>query len=277
MHGVEVGKRWRKNSKPYLYRFGKQDGVRITPTFYFVSKDGSSRQEVDLYYHRGQERLIRIGSAQDMEKRFVVLNSRLRNVPGTELGDTARYQYTYELTADERNQSSLADYMVRLVDQTSHQKNWVGRYDWMILPASIRTLIGPKEDIPSGVNVDRANAAIQRWYGEYSLPADVYAVPKGTDLESLARQNQLDEKASVFLKDGYIVVNFNIETLRDGNTEAPHLQYIYAPLMNQWQMEGFNKSPVDSNGRTWPLKDGDVVFYHADQSSRNDFQSQVPH
>lgn len=256
--------------------FGKQDGVRITPTFYFVSKDGSSREEVDLYYHRGQERLIRIGSAQDLEKRFVVLNSRLRNVPGTELGDTARYQYTYELTADERNQSSLADYMVKLVDQTSHQKTWVGRYDWMILPASIRTLIGPKTDIPSGVSVDRANAAIQRWYGEYSLPADVYAVPRGTNLESLARQNQLDEKASVFLKDGYIVVNFNIETLRDGNTEAPHLQYIYAPLMNQWQMEGFNNRPVDSRGRTWHLKDGDVVFYHADQSSRSDFQSQVP-
>ncbi|WDQ35267.1 DUF5704 domain-containing protein [Paenibacillus marchantiae] len=256
--------------------FGKQDGVRITPTFYFVSKDGSSRQEVDLYYHRGQERLIRIGSAQDLEKRFVVLNSRLRNVPGTELGDTARYQYTYELTADERNQSSLADYMVKLVDQISHQKTWVGRYDWMILPASIRTLIGPKTDIPSGVSVDRANAAIQRWYGEYSLPADVYVVPKGTNLESLARQNQLDEKASVFLKDGYIVVNFNIETLRDGNTEAPHLQYIYAPLMNQWKMEGFNNRPVDSQGRTWHLKDGDVVFYHADQSSRSDFQSQVP-
>ncbi|WP_223868812.1 hypothetical protein [Paenibacillus sp. UASWS1643] len=242
-----------------------------------MSKDGSSRQEVDLYYHRGQERLIRIGSAQDLEKRSVVLNSRLRNVPGTELGDTARYQYTYELTAEERSQRTLAEHMVRLVDQTSHQKTWVGRYDWMILSAPIRTLIGPKTDIPSGVNVDRANAAIQRWYGEYSLPADVYAVPKGTDLEPLARQNQLDEKSNVFLKNGYIVVNFNMESLRKGNTEVPHLQYIHAPLMNQWQMDGFNKTPTDSHGRTWPLKDGDIVFYHADQSSRNDFQSQVPH
>jgi hypothetical protein len=257
--------------------FGKQDGVRITPSFYFVSKDGSSRQEVDLYYHRGQERLIRIGSAEDVEKRFVVLNSRLRNVPGTELGDTARYQYNYELTAEEQSQTTLAEYMVRLVDQTSHQKTWVGRYNWMILSAPIRTLIGPKTNIPTAVNVDRANAAIQRWYGEYSLPADVYAVPKGTNLEPLARQNQLDEKASTFLKNGYIVVNFNLETVRNGNTEAPHLQYIHAPLMNQWQMEGFSNIPVDSQGKTWPVKDGDVVFYHADQSSRNDFQSQVPH
>lgn len=274
---VKTGYHFKFDLKTKGNMFGKQDGIRITPTFAFVSKDGSSRQEVDLYYHRGQERLIRIGSAQDLEKRFVVLNSRLRNVPGTELGDTARYQYTYELSTEERNQRTLAEHMVRLVDQTSHQKTWVGRYDWMILSAPIRTLIGPKTDIPSGVNVDRANAAIQRWYGEYSLPADVYAVPKGTDLEPLARQNQLDEKSNVFLKNGYIVVNFNMESLRNGNTEAPHLQYIHAPLMNQWQMEGFNKTPTDSQGRTWPLKDGDIVFYHADQSSRNDFQSQVPH
>ncbi|RPK20367.1 hypothetical protein EDO6_06358 [Paenibacillus xylanexedens] len=274
---VKTGYHFKFDLKTKGNMFGNQDGIRITPTFAFVSKDGSSRQEVDLYYHRGQERLIRIGSAQDLEKRSVVLNSRLRNVPGTELGDTARYQYTYELTAEERSQRTLAEHMVRLVDQTSHQKTWVGRYDWMILSAPIRTLIGPKTDIPSGVNVDRANAAIQRWYGEYSLPADVYAVPKGTDLEPLARQNQLDEKSNVFLKNGYIVVNFNMESLRNGNTEAPHLQYIHAPLMNQWQMDGFNKTPTDSHGRTWPLKDGDIVFYHADQSSRNDFQSQVPH
>lgn len=274
---VKTGYHFKFDLKTKGNMFGKQDGIRITPTFAFVSKDGSSRQEVDLYYHRGQERLIRIGSAQDLEKRFVVLNSRLRNVPGTELGDTARYQYTYGLTAEERSQRTLAEHMVRLVDQTSHQKTWVGRYDWMILSAPIRTLIGPKTEISSGVKVDRANAAIQRWYGEYSLPADVYAVPKGTDLEPLARQNQLDEKSKIFLKNGFIVVNFNMESLRNGNTEAPHLQYIHAPLMNQWQMEGFNKKPTDSQGRTWPLKDGDIVFYHADQSSRNDFQSQVPH
>lgn len=83
----------------------------------------------------------------------MVLNARLRNVPGTEMGDTARYRYTYELTKEEQSQGTLAEYMVRFVDQISHQKTWVGRYDWMILPSSIRTLIGPKTDIPQGVNL----------------------------------------------------------------------------------------------------------------------------
>ncbi|WP_272039974.1 DUF5704 domain-containing protein [Paenibacillus sp. JJ-100] len=275
---VKTGYHFKFDLKTKGNMFGKQDGIRVTPTFSFISNDGSSRQEVDLYYHRGQERLIRIGSPQDVEKRFVVLNSRLRNVPSIELSDTARYQYTYELSPNERNRLTLAEHMVQMANQTSRQKTEIGRYDWMILTAPIRTLIGPKTNIPASVNVDRANAAIQHWYGEYSLPADVYAVPKGTDLEPLARQNKLDEKSDTFLKNGYIVVNFNIESLRNGNTQTPHLQYIHAPLMNQWQLEGFNRPPAFiNNNRRWPLKDGDIVFYHADQSSRNDFQSQVPH
>lgn len=274
---VKTGYHFKFDVKTKGNMFGKQDGIRITPTFFYIPKDGTKRQEVDLYYHRGQQQLIRIGSAQDVEKRYVVLNARLRNVPGMELSDTARYQYTHEWTPEDRRLYTLEQAMVRFVTQTSHRQTWTGRYDWMILPSQIRTLIGPKTDLPSGVDLDRANAAIQRWYGEYRLPADVYAVPKGTNLERLARETLLDDKAPVFLQDGYIVVNFNLETLQNGNTLAPHLQYMHAPLMNQWKLEGFNGSLVDEQGIRWPTRDGDVVWYHADQSSRDDFQAQVPH
>lgn len=275
--GIKTGYHFKFDVKTKGNLFGKEDGVRITPTFYYIRQDGTSRQEVDLYYHRGQERFIRIGSGQDIEKRYVVLNARLRNVPDMELGDTARYQYTYEWTEEERKLFTEEQAMVHFVTRTSHLQTWAGRYSWMILPSKLRTLIGPKTGLPPGVNADRANAAIQRWYGEYSLPADVYAVPKGTDLERLAREDMLDDKAPVFLKYGYIAVNFNLETLRNGNTQAPHLQYIQAPLMNQWRLEGFDPNPPDLQGRRWPLKDGDVLLYHANQSSRGDFQSQVPH
>ncbi len=274
---VKTGYHFKFDVKTKGNMFGKQDGIRITPTFFYIPKDGTKRQEVDLYYHRGQQQLIRIGSAQDVEKRYVVLNARLRNVPGMELSDTARYQYTHEWTPEDRRLYTLEQAMVRFVTQTSHRQTWTGRYDWMILPSQIRTLIGPKTDLPSGVDLDRANAAIQRWYGEYSLPADVYAVPKGTNLERLARETLLDDKAPVFLQNGYIVVNFNLETLQNGNTLAPHLQYMHAPLMNQWKLEGFNGSPVDEQGIRWQTRDGDVVWYHADQSSRDDFQAQVSH
>ncbi|WP_235615979.1 hypothetical protein, partial [Brevibacillus reuszeri] len=73
------------------------------------------------------------------------------------------------------------------------------------------------------------------------------------------------------------IVNFNIESIRNGDLNNPHLQYINAPLMNQWQLEGYQRLVFDSFGNRFNLEDGDVVFYHADLSSRNDFSSQVPH
>lgn len=271
---VKTGYHFKFDLKTKGNMFGVQDGISITPSFYFVNQDGSGRQPVDLYYHSGNRKFIRIGSPQDTEKRYVILNERLRNVPQDELQDTASYLYN---RGGAPAGMSAAAYMKQYLEKISKSKTWVGRLDWMLLPFEIRTLIGPKSGLPAYVDTERANAAVQRWYGEYSLPADVYVVKKGTDLAAYGRTNRLDEKSSIFLKKGYIVVNFNIETIREGNTAKPHLQYIHGPLMNQWQLEGYSRTYNDPYGKRFSLMDGDVVFYHADQSSKGDFKSQVPH
>lgn len=271
---VKTGYHFKFDLKTKGNMFGVQDGISITPSFYFVHPDGSGRQPVDLYYHSGNRKFIRIGSPQDTEKRYVVLNERLRNVPQGELQDNASYLYN---RGGAPAGMSAAAYLRQYLEKTSKNKTWIGRLDWMLLPSEIRTLIGPKSGLPASVDTERANAATQRWYGEYSLPADVYVVKKGTDLAAYGRTNRLDEKSSVFLKKGYIVVNFNIETIREGNTAKPHLQYIHGPLMNQWQLEGYSRTYNDPYGKRFSLMDGDVIFYHADQSSKGDFRSQVPH
>lgn len=222
-----------------------------------MNKDGSGRQPVDLYYHSGDRKFIRIGSPQDTEKRYVILNERLRNVPQEELQDTASYLYNH---GGAPAGMSPAAYAKQYMEKISKSKTWVGRLDWMLLPSGIRTLIGPKSGLPTSVDGERANAAVQRWYGEYSLPADVYVVKKGTDLAAYGRSNRLDEKSSVFLKKGYIVVNFNIETIREGNTAKPHLQYIHAPLMNQWQLEGYSRTYTDPYGKRFTLLTGMSYF-----------------
>lgn len=271
---VKTGYHFKFDVKTKGNMFGVQDGISITPSFYFVNQDGSGRQPVDLYYHSGNRKFIRIGSPQDTEKRYVILNDRLRNVPQDELQDTASYLYN---RGGAPAGMSAAAYMKQYLEKISKSKTWVGRLDWMLLPFEIRTLIGPKSGMPASVDTKRANAAVQRWYGEYSLPADVYVVKKGTDLAAYGRTNRLDEKSSIFLKKGYIVVNFNIETIREGNTAQPHLQYIHGPLMNQWELEGYSRTYNDPYGKRFSLMDGDVIFYHADQSSKGDFKSQVPH
>ncbi|WP_082423289.1 DUF5704 domain-containing protein [Paenibacillus dakarensis] len=271
---VKTGYHFKFDLKTKGNMFGDSDGISITPSFYFVNKDGTGRQPVDLYYHSGSRNFIRIGSPQDQEKRYVILNERLRNVPQSELQDTASYLYNH---GGAPSGSSSQAFVKQYIGKITKNKTWVGRYDWMLLPSGVRTLIGPKSGIPAAVDKERVNAAVQRWYGEYSIPSDVYVVKKGTDLAAYSRVNGLDEKSNVFLKKGYIVVNFNIETIRAGNLRQPHLQYIHAPLMNQWRLEGYGDSYTNPYGHRFVLQDGDTVFYHADQSSKSDFTSQVPH
>ncbi|MGG1876762.1 DUF5704 domain-containing protein [Paenibacillus cisolokensis] len=271
---VKTGYHFKFDLKTKGNMFGPRDAISITPSFYFVNKDGTGRQPVDLYYHSGKQYFIRVGSPQDTEKRYVILNERLRNVPQQELQDTAAYIYQ---TGGAPSGMSGTAYARQYIEKLSKSKTWVGRYDWLLLPPEVRTLLGPKTNLPASVNPLRANASIQHWYGEYSIPADVYVVPKGMNVAEYGRTNRLDEKADIFLRNGYIIVNFNIETIREGNTSQPHLQYIHAPLMNQWRLEGYGSTYTDPYGNTFPLRDGDVVFYHGDQSSRGDFRSQVPH
>ncbi|WP_328801885.1 DUF5704 domain-containing protein [Paenibacillus sp. LX16] len=274
---VKTGYHFKFDLKTKGNMFSAKDGIRITPSFYWVSKDGRQREEVDLYTHAGSRKFIRLGSAEDREKRYVILNERLRNVPMEEMQDAAAYQYKHELSEAQQSQLTLERYVSLYAHRIARSKSWIGRYDWLVLPAAVRTLIGPKTDLPNGVNVDRANASIQRWYGEYSLPADVYAVTKDTDLREVSRRQELNEHTDIFKKTGFIVVRFNVESLRQGDAEHPHLQYINGPLLNQWQLEGYRREIKDPYGHIFHLQDGDVVFYHADQSSRDDFSSFVPH
>ncbi|MEK4364038.1 DUF5704 domain-containing protein [Paenibacillus sp. FSL M8-0212] len=276
---VKTGYHFKFDFKTKGNMFGPRDGIRLTPTFDFVSKDGSTRVPVDLYYSTNQRNFIRIGSTEDQVKRFVILNDRLRQVPSEQLRDTATYKYNRygEIHPGMMSERAYQEYYR---DKFTKMKTPVGGYSLLLIPEQLRTFIGPKTNIPTTASADvlRANAAIQQWYGEYSLPAEPYVVQAGTNLAEYGRTHGgLDAKSPIFLKDGYVVVNFNFESIREGNLAAPHLQYIHAPLMNQWLLEGFQREVEDSYGNSFTLRDGDVVFYHADRSSRDDFSAQVPH
>ncbi|MCK6077082.1 DUF5704 domain-containing protein [Paenibacillus silvae] len=276
---VKTGYHFKFDFKTKGNMFGPRDGIRLTPTFDFVSKDGKTRVPVDLYYSTNQRNFIRIGSAEDQVKRFVILNDRMRQVPAVQLRDTATYKYNRygEIHPGMMSEQAYQEYYR---DKFTKMKTPVGGYSLLLMPEQLRTFIGPKTNIPVTASADvlRANAAIQQWYGEYSLPAEPYVVEAGTNLAEYGRTHGgLDAKSPIFLKNGYIVVNFNLESIREGNLAAPHLQYIHAPLMNQWLLEGFQRQVQDSYNNSFTLRDGDVVFYHADRSSRDDFSAQVPH
>lgn len=276
---IKTGYHFKFDLKTKGNMFGKQDQITIKPSFYFINAKDGSRTSVDLYYHTSSKSYVKIGSTRDQVERFVILNERLRNVPTEELTDTALYKYDHYFTFDQIATTGRPQFVKKYIDKTTKLKTPVGSLSLLRLTESIRTFIGPKTGIPISVDPARVNVSVQKWYGEYSLPADVYAVKTGVNVAEYGRTHGgLSNKSSIFLKDGYIVVNFNVETVRNGEVKAPYLQYIDAQLMNQWkQMEGFSSSARDPYGVTLSLMDGDVVLYNADRSSRDDFRSMVTH
>lgn len=276
---IKAGYHFKFDLKTKGNMFGREDEIKITPSFYFISAEDGSRTPVDLYYHMSGKSYIKVGSPSDQAARYVILNHRLRNVPVEELTDTALYKYDHEYTFDQVASIGRPQFVNHYINIAAKRKTPVGSLSLLRLPEDLRTLIGPKKNIPAGVELSRVNAAVQKWYGEYSLPADLYAVKTGTNVADYGRTHRgLTDKSPIFLKKGYIVVNFNLETIQEGRVDEPHLQYIYGPLMNQWhQMEGFARSVTDPFGVTYQLQDGDVVLYHANLSSRDDFSPMVTH
>ncbi|MCR8645156.1 DUF5704 domain-containing protein [Paenibacillus sp. N1-5-1-14] len=267
-------------TKGDMFRF--DDSIRIIPTFYYVDKDGQNRQEVDLYYHSDDKRFIQIGSKDDVQKRYMVLDQRLRNVPASDI--TRSSSALWELFSKPLNwKMDKPTYTAAFAEHAAKEKKYIGGYPLELLISDVRTLIG-QQDVPPSVNPYRVQAAEQKWYGEYSIPAAAYVVKKGTNIPDYGIKNVLDEKSDIFLKNGYVIVNFNFETIQNRDINNPHLQYINTPAMlqtdpnrNQWTLEGYRRSFTDPYGKTFNLRDGDVVFYHADQSSYDDFRSGGTH
>ncbi|HCG4535933.1 TPA: hypothetical protein NJY08_004783, partial [Salmonella enterica subsp. enterica serovar Typhi str. AG3] len=261
-----------------------KDAIRITPTFYHVNADGTNRQEVDLYYHQDKNYFIKIGSEKDTTYRTVTLNETTRNVPSNELSNNAIHYFDFanrfnlEDTAADYYASSFARHYLRTMSKEAIQ---TGPYGWQILNWKLRTLRGPLEnEVPTNTVIPAKEIVSkeQTWYGEYSLPAETYVVPKGSNIEQTALMGNLYENHPIFLKEGYIIVNFKIETIQEGDLNNPYLAYYDAYYMSQWtDMEGFKSSFVDGYGNTFNLEEGDVMFYHADQTSLSDYNSSVTH
>lgn len=260
------------------------DAVRIKPTFYFVNKDGSNRQQVDLYYHDNNKKFIKIGSNEDQTYRTVKLNETSRNVDINEITNNAYHyfdkasRFNLGKLASEHTKTSFARNYVK---HLSKEATKTGPYGWQVLNWQLRTYRGPLQDkVPAKTMIPRDEVVTkeQTWYSEYSLPANTYVVAKDAKIHDAGRIGQLNENHPIFLTDGYIIVNFDLETINEGNLANPYLSYYNAHYMSQWtDMEEFQTSFVDGYGNTFANLEGDVIYYHANQSSLDDFSASVTH
>ncbi len=241
------------------------DFVRIMPTFAFVDKAGKNRQGVDLYYSTPQNPLVRVGSAEDILTQTMKLDFKYRGIPLSEFIKTAEAMFRLRGGI----QGFTLDQWREDFPKISQSGVVASKYFKILLSEPVRSFIGPERGIPEGVDSNKALASVQRWYGEYRLPADCLAVPKGTDL---SKQRNLTRSSPVFLKDGYILVSFkDIAVINNDHFEAPSLQYT-GKTGDGWALEGYNP---DQGG--WQLMSGDMLSYYVDQRATDDITGTGTH
>ena len=239
--------------------YDQDDFVRITPSFAFVDKDGKNRREVDLYYSTANDPLIKVGSPKDTMTHTMKLDFKYRGINLSEFTNAAESIYRLRGGIGTYTSAKWAEEFPKL-SQTgaitfSNTK--------VLLSEPVRSFIGPTQNIPSGVNTDKAFASAQKWYGEYKLPSDILIVPKGTDLSN---ERNLTRNSPVFLKDGYLLVNFrDIAVINGEDFDNPSLMY-KGKTGDGWALEGY-----DTNQGGWQLVTGDVFAYYADRRATDDY------
>lgn len=242
---------------------GENDYVRITPRFYVVNDKGKDRQEVDLYYTQRFEStdnrhvLVKVGSVLDQKNvhrlnrmdPYLTGNGKLRGVPST----------------------------------LQVQKN-VYTFGNIMIPDVLMSFTGSHPYfMPQVATTDQARLlgqekSVQTWICEYYLPSTLYICPKDYDIAGYAKeQGALDFSEDFWLKEGFIIVNFELETIQDGER---HLSYINATneakgFCNMWKLEGGAMEKKDLYGNIFSFNDGDYALYYvsAGKSVKKDYKA----
>lgn len=249
--GIKTGYHVKFRLKTVGSFHGKEDQIKLIPSFYFVDKEGKGRVEVDVYYSESvdhvREELVMVGSARS--------NRTIRGI------------------------SMLSPYSLaevsRLQESANLQMESLGLFYGPPVPCytySEITLL-PQTRIFAGsyqknvVDGTKARKSIQEWYGEYHLPSQLYLVPKGTILPERI------ESDYPFLKQGYLIVKLDITAYKSGIGRLSYENVDNYPLgyCNMWKMEGFQRQKQNNRGTQFTFQDGEVFLYKGDQSLSGDF------
>ena len=249
--------------------------VVIKPNFYYVDKDGKNRKSVDLYYsetiNNKSRHLVKAGSSLDQInlKKYMTGDLSLA-IPEAEMRQTAKLRgQTYgEFTAKYSPMFNLSEIRLNWAFRTYTNNQYLNRIKEY---ASFDGLTA--DNIKEGDVLER----MQRWYGQYYLPNEVHAVAKGFDVMDYADKYGVDYSEDFWLDEGYIIVNFSIETVGEDRTRR--LSYInYSNYSNNnncsmWLLENPPLSKVSYKGPTFNFYAGDCIIFYSQKRMTDDYKT----
>ena len=111
--------------------------------------------------------------------------------------------------------------------------------------------------------------------------ADVYIANAEVDLAEyvVQKKGRIRQKDPVFLRDGYLIVYFSIQTVKEGK---PHLDYENRQNVNNgycdmWKTEGYQTVRVDSEGHVFSFQEGMVFVFDQKKNMHTDYTSVGTH
>ena len=111
----------------------------------------------------------------------------------------------------------------------------------------------------------------RRWYFEYYLPSQIYMVDKEANID---KGEYFGMNSPYIYKDGYLVVNFDIEVIKDGERYISYENKINSSLYNccnMWEKEGMPLSITDNKGTVYNISYGDIMFIDNNASAGKDY------
>lgn len=218
--------------------------VRIVPRFYHISQDFKERRPVDVYYSEtidGElKQLVKIGGKRDKN-----------NIKGLRLGDSylSIPKEELKMTAEKKKEN---------LQQFIKKEHKTFTFSNIMLSCHIQMLSAVK--------------GVQKWYFEYYLPSKIYVTEKGFLLEEYRGRNKLNLQERFWIRDGFLVLNFDIETIRKGKRYLSYRNEAMSAkgYRNQWQHE---KGEIIEE----PLALGDVALFDLKGSAAVDYQSRGTH
>lgn len=224
----------------------KSNKIKLTPKFYYVSKDGSTVIEnPDLYYRT-------IKGYKKLSDSDIAINMTMSSTNGDVNNTSFKREQALSL------QSSCfagIDYDMR---------TGIGGLNEMVLTQmnAVITKYNGQEYTGEKGNVSR------RWLGEIYLPASTVVAQSGATLTQVAN------KQKVYLE-GYLVVTFDDVY----STESDGTRYLNYDSMKVAREKAGKATVTLTNGTTWsaPSDELPVVIYDISLRANNDYESEGTH
>ena len=258
--------------------YGSGCKISIVPTFYHVDEKGKNRQQVDIYYDEefnGKSyHLVKIGQGIDLANlQQGLVGNPYSRIPEAELKHTAQVMDT--TYAKIKNQYGFM-YSYSDIRLSSQFRTFIG-LDYASQIARLPSFRKVNEQIKeTELNLSKY---MQRWYGTYKLPTNIHVVPSGYDVNDHLKKYGIDYHEDFWLKDGYIIVNFTIETYdKNSNRNLSYTNgynYLYNGHCSMWLMEGGAVEKKDNTEATFSLRAGDVVFYYTSKKHSDDYRGKL--